>query len=100
MIPQKKPRHPIQPRRATLPRSWMSARSVSGLDSSRKNQIIDMPRNRVNVGLTVANVIGVTAYLVLASFSWINPAERSLGYLAEPYIWALGAARVLVFFLL
>jgi hypothetical protein len=59
-----------------------------------------MRRNRLNIAVASANLIGVIAYVALASLSWVNQAECSLGLLGEPYVWAFGAARVLTFFVL
>lgn len=43
-----------------------------------------------NASLAFANVVGCTAYLVLASRGWRNPAEQGMiPVTGEPFVWAL-----------
>ncbi len=48
--------------------------------------------SKINLGLVIANVLGITAYLYLSSrYTWAIPQERERGVYAvtgEPYIWA------------
>lgn len=48
--------------------------------------------SKLNVGLVIANVLGCTAFLYLASrYTWAIPEERAAGVYAvsgEPFIWA------------
>ena len=48
--------------------------------------------SKVNLGLVIANVLGITAYLYLTSrYAWAIPQEREHGVhtvTGEPFIWA------------
>ena len=55
-----------------------------------------------DIGMALANVIGVFVYLWRAHFSWAIPEERAAGIYTvtgEPFIWALGVLPVWAFFL-
>jgi len=51
-------------------------------------------RSNIKLGLVIANVLGITAYLYLASrYAWAIPLEREHGVYTvtgEPFIWAVG----------
>jgi hypothetical protein len=69
----------------------MSITSVNSSGSSLKP---------VDIAFMLANVVGITIYLVLASFSWRIPQEHGMVPITgEPFIWALALPVPGVFFL-
>ena len=70
--------------------------------SSRARTGLAAYAHRRDIGMVVANVIGVLVYLWRAHYGWANPEARALGIdpvLGEPFIWAMGVLPVWALFL-
>jgi hypothetical protein len=60
-------------------------------------------KERATVVMLVLNVVGPLVYLWLGSLTWVIPEEREAGIntvTGEPFVWAVSALPILVFFLL
>ena len=65
--------------------------------SPRSRSELSAYAHRRDIGMLVANLIGVLAYLWLAHYGWANPEARALGIdsvLGEPFIWGMGVVPV------